>query len=388
MSKKISVGIDIGSATIKIIVAEWVKEKQHPVIIGIGQTETQGMKSGYIYDIEKVTVSVKKAVRQAEKSSKIKIKKAFVSIGGINLSSVANNGYSITSKADEEVTKLDTTKAIQESREKLDKTNKKIIHSIPINYKLDGKEIHGRIEGMKGSKLEVKTLFITCSKQNIEDLINIMAELNINIVDILASPVALSLSLLSEKQKMAGCVLLDIGSESVSLAVFEDNLLQSLRVFNIGSNDITKDIALLFKINLDEAENLKTGRLIGDYSRNEMDEIIEARLIDIFELVENHLKRMKRNELLPAGVILSGGGASVKKIEDIAKKQLKIPARVGPGDSSFDKKYKIKNNSWYTVMGLILSSDNNPNNELNSSITDNLKQAKGIFKSFLSQLLP
>ena len=257
-----------------------------------------------------------------------------------------------------------------------------------FQIKLDGKEIHGRPEGMKGIKLEVKTLFITCLKQNIEDLVTAMAEADIEIMDIVASPIAASLVLLSEKQKIAGCALLDIGAETVSLAVFENGSLLSMQVFSIGGMDITKDVALGFRIALEEAESLKIGSVIGDYPKKKVDEIVEARLDDIFELVSNHLKRLKRNELLPAGIIITGGGSLTNKIDEIAKSQLKIPASLGPTDSSINTKYKIRDSSWYTAIGLTLSYNGTSNDVVRSSTGDSLNQIKGFFKSLISQLLP
>jgi len=211
---------------------------------------------------------------------------------------------------------------------------------------------------------------------------------NIEVVDVIATPVALSTILLNTRQKTAGCALVDIGAESVSISVFENNLLVSLQVFSIGSMDITKDIALGFKIGLEEAESVKLGSVIGgDFHKKKVDEIIEARLGDIFELVENHLKRIKRSELLPAGVVITGGGANIVRIEEIAKKQLNLPAKVGPTDTTINNKFKIKDSTWYGAFGLALNSPQG-NNSASNSIGDNVKQVKGFFKSILSQLLP
>lgn len=386
----ISVGIDIGTQTTKVVVLGYNKEKNSPTFLASGSSETIGMRQGYINNIDHVAESLKKAVSQAETTLGFKINKAYVSVGGINLSSVISTGTIIISKADQEITHLDIAKILALSEENLDLVNRKIIHMIPIGYKLDGRDIHGRPEGMNGIKLEVRVLFITCLKQNIEDLITVSALANIEVLDIIASPVALSNILLNTKQKTAGCALLDIGSESVSMTVFENNLLVSLQVFPIGSMDITKDIALGLKIGLDEAESIKLGSVIGgDYPKKKIDEIIEARLGDIFELVENHLKRIKRNELLPAGIIITGGGSNIAHIEEIARKQLNLPAKVGPIDTTIANKLKIKDSSWYVSYGEALSSENlGMNYNSTSSIKDNLKDIKGFFKSIFSQLLP
>ena len=383
-------GIDIGTNTTKVVVIGFDKIKKEPMILATGTSETRGMRFGYITNIDSVTESIKKAVKQAENILGNKIRRAYVSIGGISLSSVVSTGSVIISKADQEITNLDVSKVIANSEDNLDIVNKKIIHTIPIGYKLDGKDIYARPEGLRGIKLEVKTLFITCLKQNIEDLITALTLAKIDLEEIIAAPIINGNILLNNKQKVAGCVLIDIGCETVSTIVFENNVPISVSVFPIGGMDITKDIALGLKISLEEAESIKMGSVIGgDYSKKKIDEIIEARLDDMFELVGNNLKRLKRNELLPAGIIITGGGSAINKIEEIARTQLKLPARVGPIDYALSNKFKIRDNSWYTVLGLALSEDNNYSNDnSNSSISGNMKEVKSFFKSIFSQLLP
>lgn len=383
-------GIDIGSSTTRVVVLGYNKSNKETMLLATGSSETRGVRLGYIVNVDLVASSIKKAVSQAENILGFKIKNAYLSIGGINLGSSVSIGSVITTRADQEITELDVSKSIDESEENLDIPNKKIIHTIPLSYKLDGKEIYGHPEGMKGIKLETRTLFITCLKQNIEDLITAIGLLKIEILDILAAPIATSNIVLNTKQKTAGCAILDIGAETVELSVFENNTPISVAVFPIGSIDITKDIALGFKITLEEADSIKHGSIIGtEYSKKKIDEIIEARLVDIFELVGNHLKKIKRNELLPAGIIIVGGGSQINKIEEIAKKELKLPAHMGVSDITINNKLKIKDNSWYTAFGLALSSKEEfSNNNIYNSLGVDIKQVKGFFKSIFSQLLP
>ncbi|MEY2671960.1 MAG: hypothetical protein RL687_377 [Candidatus Parcubacteria bacterium] len=389
MAKKISVGIDIGTHTTRVTVLEYTNQEEYPSILGSGSSATAGVRLGYITNIKQASDSIRRAVRNAEKNcGDIKIKKAYVSIGGISLLSVASIGSTIISKADGEITTLDVSKALANSEENLEIPNRKIIQSYPIAYKLDGKEIHGHPEGMRGIKLEVKAVYVTCLKQNIEDLVTAFAEVNIEIIDIIPSQTATGIAVLSEKQKMAGSALIDIGAETVSLSVFENNMPISLIVFPIGGMDITKDIALGFRIDLEEAENVKIGSLLGNFPKKKVDEIIEARLGDVFELVENHLKRIKKNGLLPAGVTIIGGGSYIQRIDELAKRDLRLPARIGPIDISVNSKYKVKDASWYTSLGLALYSKNNISSDEINPLRGNIKQVKGFFKSILSQLLP
>jgi cell division protein FtsA len=383
-------GIDIGTNSTKVVVVGFDKSKKEPVVLATGISPTIGMRFGYVSNVDTVALSIKKAVKQAENILGIKIRKAYVSMGGISLSSSTSTGSVIISKADQEITNLDVTKAIANSEENLDILNKKIIHTIPLSFKLDGKDIFVRPEGLRGIKLEVKTLFVTCLKQNMDDLITAFGLAKIDIEEITASPIVTGSILLGNKQKIAGCILMDIGAETVSTAVFENNLPISVSVFPIGSMDITKDIALGLRISLEEAESIKLGSVIGgDYSKKKVDEIIEARLSDIFELVGNQLKRLKRFELLPAGIVITGSGSYINNIEEIAKNQLKLPVKIGPIDSSLNNKFKVRDNSWYTALGLALrENDEFGSDQSGSNVSENFKEVKSFFKSIFSQLLP
>ncbi len=382
-------GIDIGTNFIKVVVVGVGGKKKEPSILATGISENTGMRLGYISNIEAASLSLRRAVSQAEKTLGQKIRKAFISIEGINLNSVISSGVVVASKADREITSLDVENVHSNCEDNLDIPNRRILHSFPLMYKLEGKEIQARPEGLRGVKLEAKMLFITCLKQNIEDLISVLTYNKIIPEEITASPLALSSILLNNKQKIAGCVLVDIGHDTISSIVFENNLPVSLQVFPIGGMCITKDIALGLKVSLEEAEAIKMGNVVGgDYSEKKVNEIIEARLEDIFELIDNQLKKIKRSELLPAGIILTGGSSSIKNIEEIARRQLKLPTTIGSGDVGFLNKYKVKDNSWYTALALALMEENYSGGSSGHRSNQNIKEVKRTIKSFFSQLLP
>lgn len=389
MKRKITCGIDVGTNTVRVVILAYDKNLDTPTIIGKGFAITEGMRMGYIVNPSSVTESIRYAINQAEKASGVKIKKANLSIGGIGLSSMLGTGSAIISRADNEITILDIQNSLTEAEDGLNITNKKIIHTIPLQYKLDGKEIHGRPEGMRGVKIETKALYVTITKQHIEDLVTAVAECGVEAVNVVAGPVAEGNLLLSEKQKMAGCALLDIGFETVTLAVYEDGLLISLQSFRIGGMDITKDIALGLKVSLDDAENIKIGAIIGNHPKKRIDEIIDARLGDIFELVENHLKKIKRSGLLPAGVIITGGGSRINTIEQVAKQYLRLPVSFGYQNENINSKFKLKDDMWYTAIGIAVIDDKNTTTKnLSGSLNENIKDVRGFFKGILSQLLP
>ncbi|KKU25603.1 MAG: Cell division protein ftsA [Candidatus Magasanikbacteria bacterium GW2011_GWA2_46_17] len=359
MSKNISVGIDIGSYQIKVVVSEAVKEneKTSPKIIGVGYAESRGLRHGYILNQEEVVSSLRSAISQAEKASGVKIRKAFVSIGGVGLSGVTSSGTIIISRADYEITDLDVRKVTEASLTEIPKTvsiNRKVMHTVPIQFKVDGKAVYGKPIGMKGTKLEVKTLFITCLENHFNDLVETLGETCIEVEDVVAAPIAASLVTLSKTQKIAGCVLANIGSETVSIAVFENGIPISVEVFPFGGNDITNDIALGLKIPLEQAEDLKRGAITGIiYPKKKLDEIVAARLSDIFELIDAHLKKIGRNGLLPAGIVLTGGSSGMETIEDLAKAALRLPSRIASINFG-DNKTQVKDASWSVAFGLCI----------------------------------
>ncbi len=387
MIRNISIGIDVGSNTTKVVVGEFLKGEKNPKIIGFGEAPTLGMRHGYINNIDEVSNSIKKAIEIAEKSSNIKIKRAFISLSGTTLKSEFASGIAIVTKADGEVTSLDINKALEECEDNLNLNNKKIIQSIPLSYKLDGKDVEGRVEGMRGNKIEVRALFLTYSIQHLEDLINAVAQAGVETLDVIPAGLASSSIVLSDKQKIVGGALVDIGAEKVSISVFENGLLVSMQTFPIGGGDITNDIAIGMKIPLETAESLKLGNLIEDYSKKKLQEIIEARLSDIFELIENHLKKIKRSELLPAGIVFVGGGANTPDLAELSKSILHLPSSIGNTEIFGNTKTKLRDPSYFTAVGLInaIKDEHHYNDSSLGGISKDLKKH---FKSILKQLMP
>jgi cell division protein FtsA len=387
MADQIITGIDVGTYHVKVAVARIPKDGNgKPEIIGTGLAESRGLKSGYIMNDTEVARSIKTAINQAEKSAKMTIKRAHVAIGSIGLEEVYSHGEIIPSRADSEVTSSDLEKVMTDSEERiLDHIpNRRILHPIPLRYLVDGSEVMGRAQGLKGTKLEVDSLFITTYEQHANDLIRTIEGLGIYVEDIIASPLAASFVMLSKAQKRAGCVLTNIGAETTSIVIFEDSTPISLKIFPVGSNDITNDIALGLRIPLEDAEKIKRGAMTSaTYSKRKLDEIIQDRLKMIFGLVDTHLKKIKRDGLLPAGVILTGGGANVSGTVEVAKSVLELPARTATLD--IGKNVKIRDASWAVAYGICMwgASDNTDTSALGI-----VKNSRHSVLSWLSQFLP
>ena len=389
MSEHIITGIDVGTYQIKVAIVRVQKnrdERALPQIIGTGFAESRGLRNGYIINEADVVRSIRSAVAQAEKAAGVTVKKAYLSIGSIGLDEMVSTGEIITSRADSEITQIDIEKATADSEERIIDhiPNRKIIHAIPLRYRIDGEEVLGKPQGMRGTKLEVDTLFITTFEQHLNDLIGAVERTGVYVEDVMASPLAASFVILSKTQRRAGCIMANIGAETVSVVVFEDLTPISLKVFPIGANDITNDIALGLKITLEEAEKIKRGGITGTtFPKKKLEEIVNARLSDIFELIDLHLKKIKKDGLLPAGIILTGGGSTTLGIQDLARTALNLPARIATLEVG--KNTKVRDASWAVAYGLCMIG---ASDEADTTTIGIAKATKRTVLEWLSQFLP
>ncbi|MBI2409476.1 cell division protein FtsA [Candidatus Kaiserbacteria bacterium] len=386
MKRRIATGIDIGTYQVKLVVVEELVDPRTRArqlrILGTGLAESKGMRRGYIVDKEEVTESIRKARAQAEATARVPIKSCFLAIGGISLDEARATGFAIISRADQEITALDLEKAAQSAHEAAAPgfLNRNVLHSIPLEYRVDGAKVFGNPVGMKGVRLEVDYLFVTCLAQHEESLVQAVEAADIEIIDQMASPLAGSYVLLEGDQKMKGCVLANIGAETVSIVVYDEGIPVSVKVFPTGSSHITDDIALGLRISLEEAERVKIGRLSGQmYPRKKVDDLISGRLATMFALMDKHLKSLGRRGPLPAGIIISGGGAGIGTISDIARSSLKLPARLAEFRIATDT--KIRDATWAVAYGLAFWG-------LTGDTSSPKKHFSLAFGKFLRQFLP
>src|SRR3989338_6874583 len=358
MARRIATGIDIGTYQVNMVVVEELADRRSGRqlrILGTGLAESKGLRHGYIVNKEEVSASIVEAKRQAESIARVPIRAAFLAIGGISLDEARATGFAIISRADQEITALDLEKAGKAARKAAAPgfLNRHVLHSIPLEYRVDGSKVLGDPLGMKGVLLEVDYLFVTCLAQHEEAFAKAVEDADIEIIDQMASPIAGSYVLLDGDQKMKGCLLANIGAETVSIVVYDEGIPVSVKVFPMGSSHITDDIALGLRISLEEAERVKVGRLSGAmYPRKKVDDLIASRLSTLFALVDKHLKSLNRRGPLPAGIIISGGGAGIGNISDIAKGSLKLPSRLAEFRIGPDQ--KMRDATWAVAYGLAI----------------------------------
>ena len=358
MKRRIATGVDIGTYQVKIVVVEELSDKhggRQLRVLGTGLAESKGLRHGYIVNKEEVSASILRAKKEAESVARVPLRAAFLAVGGISLDEARATGSTIISRADQEITVLDIEKAGKAAREAAAPgfLNRHVLHSIPLEYRVDNTKVLGDPVGMKGVRLEVDYLFVTCLAQHEDALSEAVEDADIEVIDQMASPLAGSYVLLEGDQKMKGCVLANIGAETISIVVYDEGIPVSIKVFPMGSSHITDDIALGLRISLEEAERVKIGRLSGQmYPRKKVDSLIESRLMEMFALIDKHLKSLGRRGPLPAGIIISGGGSGVGSISEIARGSLKLPSRLAELRLSADT--KIRDATWAVAYGLAL----------------------------------
>lgn len=375
MARNIIAGIDAGDHVIKVCVAEIRSDRNYPRLLAVAKKESRGIHRGAVIDPEEAREAIGETLALAERQAGMRIKRAFVSIDGQSLTSQIVDGSTLVSRADSEITDVDIKRAIEKASEKIpDLANREVLEVVPIYYKVDGKKVLRKPLGMKGSKIEVRFLFVTCLHHHIDDLYSIVEHNRVSIEKIIPAPLAASFVTLSKTQKVAGCVLADIGAGTTKVAVFEEGNLLSVETLEVGSQDITNDIALGLKVSIEQAEDIKIERGSRTFTDKHLAEIIEARLSDIFELIETHLKKLGKSELLPAGIIICGGGAYISKIDALASASLNLPARiispVYPQNAKLEgirqdeaSRVYLKDPSFATCYGLLVYGQN-PSQEL------------------------
>ena len=347
----IKVGIDIGTTTITTVVLR--REKDGKVrVLGVGTSASAGLRRGAIVNPDETALSLRRSLQAASRSSGIAIKSAVVGIGGSHLGSFTARGVVAISRADGEIMEDDVRRVIQAAEGLVPKNpNREVIHLIPREFKVDSQGGISDPVGMIGMKLEAEALAIDGAKSALSNLIKTCELAGIEIEDWAVSVLAASELLLTQEQKELGVMLLDLGAGTSDFAVFEEGHVLDVGSFPIGGSHITRDLAIGFRTPVAVAEEVKvryaqamTDRsgfkrehiMLSEFISGNKDvfaardlvDIVAARLSDIFELTIKALKKIGRAGLLPGGVVLAGGVADIPGIQDVARRELKLPVEI------------------------------------------------------------
>ena len=352
MARTIFTALDIGTSTVQTVVAEKLRGEADVRILGIGIAPSAGVRRGVVVDLDDATAAIRQSVQQAERSSGLNLKSVCVTVGGSHISVSSSKGVVAVSRADGEISPEDVRRAIGAAETFVSRNpNKSILHMIPRDYKVDSEAGIKDPVGMHGVRLEVDTLIIECSASFLKNLFKCVEAAGLSVQDYVFAPLAASYSVLSKRQRELGVMLLDIGGGIASFIVFEEGVPMHAGMVPIGGNLITNDVAIGFRTHVDIAEQIKLayGSCLPDtlakrenirlaefipeetavFSRRELAEIIEARMRDIFELLQKELKKIDRKQLLPAGVILIGGSSSLPGLVELTRKEMALPVEMG-----------------------------------------------------------
>jgi len=374
--EKIFVGLDIGSSVIRVIVGKQESELGSPSIIGVGEAPSNGIRRGVIVDIDEAVSSIAEALEKAERMTGLTIDHAVVSVGGAQISSQESHGVVAVARADGEITENDVIRVVDASQAISIPANREILHVIPKNFTVDGQTGIKDPVGMSGIRLEVDTQIIQASVPFIKNLTKCIMQAGLEIDDLVLAPLAAAQAVLTKKQKELGVALIDLGGGTTGMVVFEEGDMVVSTILPVGSMHLTNDLAIGLRTSVDTAEKIKLQyaqaemrevkkdteidlskidrQEEGRVSVKHVAEIVEARLEEIFDLINKELKKIGKDGQLPAGVILTGGGAKLPGVVELAKKQLRLPVTLGLPGSVTTVIDRVDDPSFATSIGLVL----------------------------------
>jgi cell division protein FtsA len=405
--------LDVGSSFIRGVVGEILPNLPLQIIASVTK-ESQGIRKGQIFDYESAVDSITQAIEEISNTTGQKSPSFIVSISGPHIESISSRGVVAVSRADGEITEDDVQRAIKAAQAFSLPKNKEIIHIIPKEFIVDKERGIRDPIGMHGVRLEVECEVILASSSYINSFTKAIEESGGNISGMVFSTLAASEAVLSKRQKELGVLVLDVGGSSTGMCVFEEGNLLSAAVLPIGASHITNDIAIAFQVPIETAEKIKLKYGMACHqdgsekrkeeislkefdqesnkkiSRKKLIDVIEARIQEILELVNKELKRIGRERLLPGGVILTGGGAKMPRMEEIVKKELHLPCQIGFPTKVEGIVDKIDDPGFASSIGLLLWELKEQEKEGGFGFGKKFKFAKNLsrFKKWLEELLP
>lgn len=403
MAKNIVCGIDIGNSTVKTIIAEIKENSERPQVLGTGISPSNGLRRGVVIDIVEAVKDLRASLTQAENGAGIKVKKAYVSVSGPHIKSQVSRGVIAVSRADNEISDFDIKRVLEAASTISLPPNREIIHTIPKKFIVDGQEFLKNPVGMTGIRLEADVIIIDALVPYLKSLAKVVNENGIEVADFVYTPLAAAKATLNKKFKEHGAVALDFGGGLCNLAVFEEGELIHTASLPVGSKNITNDLAIAVKTSLDNAEmikiqhgfigqggigskkeNIDLSELVGEEKyivpKKLVGEVVSDRIEEITDMVTAELKKINRLNLLPGGVIVSGGGSKLQGFIEYLKEKLKLPAKK---ISSFEFEGiadRVEDPSFAVAAGLILWGKELEFEESNGRIFQNFDSKKTLKK--------
>lgn len=375
-SKHIIAGIDIGNANVKTVVAEISRENLRPHVLGAGISQSNGLRKGMVVDMDETIENIRQSVGQAENMSGVKIKQAYVSINGLHIKNQVSHGVVAVSRADNEISQNDIDRVIEAATAINLPPNRQKIHVIPRSFTIDGHEHVKDPLGMKGVRIEADVLIIDGLAPYIHNLAKCVNENDIEVAEFVFSPLASAKAILDRNQKEHGVLTLDFGGGVSTASLFYEGDLVHTAILPIGSRHITNDLAVALRSSMDTAEKTKIqfGSMADSKSgkKNEIDlselmeeegfviprkhvaKVIEARVNELFDMINGELKKINQIRMIPAGLVICGGGANMPGLIQVARNRLGLPVRLANHIHFDGMTDQIKDVSFAVAAGLVL----------------------------------
>lgn len=413
-SSRYAVGLDIGTSYVRAVVGHVDGPDAKPTIIGVGMEPMGGMRKGTVVNLVGAAQAIDRALESAERMSGHQINEATVSVNGSHVVGMSSRGVIAVGH---EITETDLDRVEEAATVVQLPANREILEVTPRSYQLDGQENIKDPIGMTGVRLEVDAHVITALGPHLKNLAKACEMTETHINQRVLAGLAAARAVVTEQQTENGVVLVDIGGSTTNIVVFEEGDLQHVAVLPVGSVNITNDLAIGLKTDLDVAEKVKIDHAVAvptahknsskkavvkldktshEFDVEDIDMIVDARLEEIFELVQKELKSIGRASKLPGGVVLTGGGALMPGIDEYAKHALQLSARVGKATGYGGVADQTESPSFAAAVGLMLldlagaptatsgGKGGDPNGKVGDIARDVTGKLTGIFNKFRS----
>ena len=371
--KNLIVGLDIGTSKIVAIVAELQPEGTVKVI-GLGQHISRGLKKGVVINIESTMQSIQRALEEAELMADCKINNVYTGIAGSHIKSL--NSHGMVKIKDAEVSQMDVDRVIETARAIALPADQQILHILTQEFIIDGQEDVREPLGMSGMKLEVKVHIVTGAVAAAQNIVKCIKRCGIEVSDLILQPLASSLAVLTEDEKELGVCLVDIGGGTTDIAVFKQGAIRHTAVVAIAGDQMTNDIAVAFRTPTQSAEDIKVkygcaprqladsreivevpgvdGREPRQLSVQTLAEVLEPRVVELYEMVLNELRRSGMEEMIASGIVITGGSAMMRGMVELGEEIFHMPVRMGLPRYVGGLSEVVGNPRYATGVGLVL----------------------------------
>ncbi len=372
--QKYAVGLDVGTDSVRVVVGHIGETPGAPTIIGVGEHKNSGMRKGTIVNLDRTAEAIDRALEAAERMSGYQIDSASVSINGSHIVGLASRGVIAVGATGHEIGHDDLARVEEAATVVQLPANREILDVTPRSYTLDSQDNIKDPFGMTGVRLEVDAYVITALAPHVKNLEKVLEMTELPARNMIVAGLASAKAVLTDQQRENGVVCIDIGGSTTNVDVYEEGDLIHSAILPVGGNNITNDLAIGLKTDLDVAEKVKLEHAVAvsslrknseqvkvkmgattlEFDPHLIDDIVDARLEDIFEMVNLELKKIKRQAKLPGGAVLTGGGARLRGLDEYARDALQLSARVGRNPEFAGMTKQVSGPEWSTAVGLML----------------------------------